>query len=846
MLKRLLFLIPLCAMIVAQDFNIETGLISEFSTSKLECVKKLAPVLSLLPVDDQRSLYASMSTSTTNGRCFDPDVYKKTVAEKLKAFNKVIASNVGNKSNSMIKSFGCIADVAQDSLNEEYVNYVNGYLTSLTPYGSYPMYTRCLATFIQNTNYVLRTRFRYLVTSTTNWDSVSMLDESGNIKGFSWKTSERDIIVNEFSRLEMCINNFETSALGIWEYVKLYFANSKECGVNPGSYQTQLFGYPVDLVQPDEPATEPTTSPGEKPLPTQKTDPNTAVSSVNTASVAPSGPTSITPTPPLQTTTSGGSSGSTTGSAGTGTANSSDSKMATSMIVDPNPNGGMSYDPCFDWSTYNGGTLSPPIPDAGAPSSSMSSSPEMSSKMIAAPMYSDEYYKDQIENKKFCPNLIGKDLTEWENTVYSYALYKDILDAVPSVTTYINDAYNCINGKSSGAEILKYLKDDYSKAYVNRNLINDMKYQINDKSSQDYAKILNLDASIKRLGLSYATSDFNLVCSNQTCKCLDCPTPINFTFNYSRFDYYTPGAVEGGKLEEDMYKPSPPTAFNIYISKCDNKIIYFLIENEQYSSTPMIDIKILHPSIPTTGLTSIVDLQNLGIQQCMIQDLKNTSSQCSNNTFKGINATCKSKFSNKCANLSNTVSQFSPDRVGFRACDITSVNVMDGSSYETFKKTCFEWINNNLIDGSLSLNLNALTNILTVIKNGQNPRSLRFLQQQVSNGYYKIVNSDGVDTDKAANVSAEASTGSNGTLDVDGSSYSAFYGGIMYAKGGDAAADMHGGTAMAAMAPTASMENTSSANAQKIPRDVGPPRLSSSSWMTLSCFVYIIIVAFLF
>jgi hypothetical protein len=125
-----------------------------------------------------------MSTSTAKGRCFDPDVYKKTIAEKLKALNKAISSKVGTKSNTMIKSFGCIADVAQDSLNEDYVNYVNGYLTSLTPYGSYPMYTRCLATFIQNTNYVLRTRFRYLVTGTSNWDSVSVLDESGNIKGF--------------------------------------------------------------------------------------------------------------------------------------------------------------------------------------------------------------------------------------------------------------------------------------------------------------------------------------------------------------------------------------------------------------------------------------------------------------------------------------------------------------------------------------------------------------------------------------------------------------------------------------------------------------------------------------
>jgi hypothetical protein len=648
----------------------------------------------------------------------------------------------------------------------------------------------------------------------------------------------------------MCINNFETSALGIWEYVKLYFANSKECGVNPGSHQTELFGYPVDTVQPDT-GTAPTTKPGDKPIPADNTGPNKAVSSVNSASVATSGttssPTSTTPPPPSAK--SGVSSSSSIGSASAGSTTSSDSKIASSMIVNPNPNGGLNNDPCFDWSTYNGGTVSsPPVTSmaasAGASTSSTSSSPEMSSKMIA-PMYSDEYYKEQIENKKFCPNLIGKDLTEWENVVNSYSLYQDILDVVPSLTNMINDVYNCIHEKSTSAEILKYLKGDYSKAYVNRNLINDMKYQISDKSSQDYAKILNLDSNIKRLGDSYGSGDFNLVCSNETCKCLDCPTPINFTFTYSRFDSYTPQTGAGGNLEEDMYKPSAPTAFNIYISRCDNKIIYFLIENEQYSSAPTIDIKLLHPSIPTTtGLNSIVDLQNLAIQQCMVQDLKNTSSQCPNSTFNGINATCKSKFSNKCANLSNTVSQFSPDRVGFRACDITSVNVMDGSIYESFKKTCFEWINNSFIDGSLTLNLSALTNILTVIKNGQNPKSLRFLQPGVLLNVSKIVNSDAVDNDKTADVSGEASTGSNGTLDVDGSSYSAFYGGIMYAKAGDAAVSMSG--TMAATAPTTSMEASTSANAQNIPRDVGPPRLSSSSWMTLSCFVYVFILAFLF
>jgi hypothetical protein len=842
---KILLCFMLLLSLMAIDFDLETGLIGEFSGTTKECVKKLQNILKVLPADDQYALNSALGGEL--GRCFDPVTYNKIVADKLKSMNKAFATNVGKTTNKLVTSFGCIEQVAKDNLNQEYYDYVSNYLTSLTPYGSYPMFTRCLATFIQNVNYVLRTRFRYFLTMTSAWDAVGIFNSDGTLKGFNWKTSERDVLVNEWSRLEMCVNQFENSVLDLWEYLKLYFANSKECGVTPGKYQEKLFGtMPVDSGV----GTGATGAGGTVEVQMGKIDPVPPTASSKPADSG-TNTTTVATAPP----------------SGTGTA-----QPAKSETIDPNPgvdsntnaklvtNPNANYDPCFDWSTYV-----PPRTDAGAggaavaatsvssghvsSGSSPSPSPDLNvSAKMAMPIYSDDYYKSLLENKVFCPNLIGKDLNKWEAYTYSYIQLKDILNSMQSILVYVEEVYQCLSTQNPNLEILKYIKDitSYQDGYVNKNLLNDLSNEISSTTPGFEKNIISLDYFIKKNGIN-GLKDFNVVCSQQVCKCEGCPTPFKFSFNYSMFDYYdTLSSTDPNYDAMIKYKPQPPKLFNAYISKCNDKVIYFLINQNEYSSQPVIDIKILSSTFPE--LTSIAETYYLNLHVSMVQNLQNVTQGWDKNPFVDINATCKKSFSKKCFNLSMNISKLSPERTGVKECDITKVDLTNHEDYEKFKNTCMKWIDSNLIDGSVALNQGAMNTLISTISRGYTVKALRFLQNL--NTSFKVVDGDAVDTDKQSDISGQASKGSYGTLDVDGSSYLNFFPMVAETMGGPT---MKTAAPMAASAAGGSVSTDASAtsgnyaaNAHSLPRDVGPPRLSSSSHVMLSWLEIIMMLMLLF
>jgi hypothetical protein len=61
------------------------------------------------------------------------------------------------------------------------------------------------------------------------------------------------------------------------------------------------------------------------------------------------------------------------------------------------------------------------------------------------------------------------------------------------------------------------------------------------------------------------------------------------------FDYYdTLSPTDPCYDDMIKYKPQPPKLFNAYISKCNDKVIYFLINGYEYISRPVIDVKIIN------------------------------------------------------------------------------------------------------------------------------------------------------------------------------------------------------------------------------------------------------------
>jgi hypothetical protein len=306
---------------ISYSYDLNNGnLISELSSSSNQCIKKLSPVLSILPTDEQKLLASSISNTTE--RCFDPIPYKNSTTSNLKNMNIEYALRIGNKTNSFVKSFECYINSARDRLDDKYVEYIKNELTSLTPYGIYPAYTRCLSVFVKNTNFVLATRRRLLLTYLLNASPFQILNIDGTIKGFAWKSREREIIVNEFMRYQRCVSDLTLGVNRLMERMKMFFANSKECGITPGAFDKELGLYFYD----------------DRAVPKDNST-NTDVKI--TAGVAPSSaPTTTTAT--VVRTPNSSSEVSTSASI----AISPPSEGST--WVNPNP----SNDPCFDWEKY--------------------------------------------------------------------------------------------------------------------------------------------------------------------------------------------------------------------------------------------------------------------------------------------------------------------------------------------------------------------------------------------------------------------------------------------------------------------------------------------------------------
>jgi hypothetical protein len=158
-----------------------------------------------------------------------------------------------------------------------------------------------------------------------------------------------------------------------------------------------------------------------------------------------------------------------------------DPNTTAKLVTNPNANN----DPCINWTTYippNTDAQASGAANAGTATGVSSSGPtsyssniNVSAKM-AMPIYSDDYYKCLLENKVFCPNLIGKDLNKWEAYTYSYIQLKDILNSNQSTLGYVQEAYQCLSTQNPNLEILTYIKDitSYQDGYVNINLLNDL------------------------------------------------------------------------------------------------------------------------------------------------------------------------------------------------------------------------------------------------------------------------------------------------------------------------------------------------------------------------------------
>jgi hypothetical protein len=119
------------------------------------------------------------------------------------------------------------------------------------------------------------------------------------------------------------------------------------------------------------------------------------------------------------------------------------------------------------------------------------------------------------------------------------------------------------------------------------------------------------------------------------------------------------------------------------------------------------------------------------------------------------------------------------------------------------------------------------------------------------NTSFKVVDGDTVDTDKPTDISGQAAKGSYGTLDVDGSSYLNFFPIVAETMSGSTMKTAAPMAASAAAGGSVSMDASATfgnyaANAHSLPRDVGPPRLSSSSHVILSWLGIIMMLMLLF
>jgi hypothetical protein len=843
----------------ASPYNLTNGsLIPELSNSKNECITKLSDVLGALSTDEQKLFESASQVVNDQARCFDIMHIKNNLTTQLKSMNAAYGEQLGNGTNKQIKSLECLLSSAKVLLDDSYYMYIQNELARLTPYGSYPQYTSCLANFVQNVNYILMTRRRYLLTTGVNIDKLGLKDANGKIKGFPWKIKERSVIVNEFVRLQYCINNYTTSFGQSYIKVKEYFANSKMCSIHPGLYDFDLFGTinNYDLGGPQEvkevgstvgisanssDLSKPTPKKGDNKVEKVSEPPMPAT---NSGIIRPP----INPPPKVE----------------------GDPKVSMSSIMPgsyTNPN--TDNDPCLDWEEFSktykpvGMDTSPSdtrVPST-APTSALNSSPPISA---SASIPSAQPTPDRSPTKpsltttetnsptgtsyskspqnanttKFCPNLIGKDLSMFQLYSYSPLTAKNIFSINKSLINLLNTFSTCANKQVPVPELIKYINsikdvnDKLSESYITRNLINDMKSQITDTDG-GFVKLLNLMQTINSYGIANI-KDFNFSCSDRVCNCPDCPSPIKTAFSYLS-DPLAPGEnLTTGSITLPNPNPAPipttaqtspptpnttskpassstnassasppsntnpppgsspskphepasttptpeatperfiPDILNAYLSKCGDTVIFLAIQKDKWASSSNFDLRYYNTA--SNRFVSALDDTNKLIKSCSKQNLRNEIlSGCSNDYFAEINAGCRAVITDNCGNLQKTFENMNTETLAVSECDISLINIEKEDNYETFKTACFNWINSNLIDSTLTLNVNNMINLMNIISKGSAGGTLRFLSDNATKTSSAVVNdSDDVDSDKDTDISAEAALGSSDKIDIDGSKY---------------------------------------------------------------------------
>src|SRR5690606_19576978 len=116
------------------------------------------------------------------------------------------------------------------------------------------------------------------------------------------------------------------------------------------------------------------------------------------------------------------------------------------------------------------------------------------------------------------------------------------------------------------------------------------------------------------------------------------------------------------------------------------------------------------------------------MKKCFISSgLKNeNSSICDALPYMKIKSDCKSSLKDECnvTNLSENLNGLYPEKFSFLECNI---DLITSSNDEVVADTCFKWINANLIDSTLVLNVEAMKQLSSLIQNGKVIKNLRNL-----------------------------------------------------------------------------------------------------------------------
>lgn len=530
---KILFIFFSFVIIKSFDLN-NQYLISELENSDKPCIRKLLPILKSLSISDQEAIYRAISSD--DERCFDPNIYRGNLAENLKSLNVAYGDYIGNNVNKDISSFECFVSAAKSKLSDSDVEEIKNILSYINPNGLYYSKNRCIANFIQIVNYVLAKRRSYLFTKISNIEEFAIEDSDGNYLGFPWKIAERDVIVNEFFRLERCLSDYSSGMTNPIVGILNYFANSKSCGEQPGAldklYYYYGYGEIYDKYEPPYFPLDPTTEPSE---------PNTEKNS--------SGIEGGSSTPGDVKTNSGSSSEGNVASEG---------ETTNEEVIDPNiyPE----YDPCNSYTVK-------PQKDI----TSVSDSIETSYKTDKSVLY----------ESVFCPNLVGQDLNEWETAFYDGTTVTEALKMVPDARRILENVGKCLISKNPQIEGLKYfvnLEEDFTNTRLQPQSLSTPHSFLTDSSAID--EVNNL---IQQINENLIETEFTLTCINNLCECKDCPTPINIKYDYINYD------DSSNKDKGYDYYMNLPTNFYILVTKCGSNFIYFsYISWNQYSN---IDIK---------------------------------------------------------------------------------------------------------------------------------------------------------------------------------------------------------------------------------------------------------------